>query len=357
MNDHIVNWKKWSGGAIGILGLILLVLWMQGGLGGKRVYPGRAVPSAASAPRFKTVPVQERTGSVITAWPGTVIAKTKAVLSAQVAARVLQVNVQQGDRVKKGAVLARLDSQETEAHLKQAEAQWSGTIARRKQVEAEYQRMKLLMKEEMVTRQQMEAAEAAYQTAQAQEEAAKRQVDAAQVLFGFTTLTAPFDGQVSRREIDPGEFAAPGRALITLEATDRFQLEAAIPVAEGERLRLGEKREIEVTGLSPMQGTVDEIVPAADPATRTGAVKILLPSNVQVRSGMFGRLILPGSEAKRLFIPKRAVRQIGQLDAVRVLEGERVATRHIQTGREIGDEVEVLTGLQPNDRIIVGEGS
>lgn len=351
-----VNWKKWGGGAIGVLGLILLVLWMQGGLGGKRVHPGREIPPVMTASDLKTLPVRERTDSTVTSWPGTVVAKTKAVLSAQVAARVLQVNVRQGDRVKKGSVLVLLDRQEAEARLKQAEAEWSGATARRKQTEADYQRMKRLIEEEVVTRQQMEVSEAAYQTAQAQEEAARRQVDAAKILLDFTAVTAPFDGQVVRKEIDPGEFAAPGRPLIALEATDRFQLETSIPVAEGERLQRGEKREVEITALPPMQGTVDEIVSAADPATRTVVVKLLLPSGAPVRSGMFGRLILPGSEAKGIFIPKRVVREIGQLETVRVLEGGKVVTRHIQTGREIGEEIEVLSGLQPNDQIVMGEG-
>lgn len=144
--------KKWEGGAIGVLGLILLVFWMQGGLGGKRVHPGRALPPMIAASDLKTLPVRERTDSTVTSWPGTVVAKTKAVLSAQVAARVLQVNVRQGDRVKKGSVLVRLDRQEAEARLKQ--------------------------------------------------------VEAVKILLDFTAVTAPFDGQVVRKEIDPGEFAA-----------------------------------------------------------------------------------------------------------------------------------------------------
>jgi RND family efflux transporter MFP subunit len=351
------NWKKWGGGAIGVIGLILLVLWMQGGVGGRRVYPGREIPPTIAASDLKTLPVRERTDSTVTAWPGTVAAKTKTLLSAQVAARVLEVKVQEGDRVKKGAVLVLLDRQEIEARLKQAEAEWSGATARRTQTEADYQRMKLLIEEEVVTRQQMEASEAAYQTAQAQEEAARRQVDAAKILLDFTAVTAPFDGQVVRKEIDPGEFAVPGRPLVALEATDRFRLEASVPVAEGDRLRRGEAREVEITGLPPMQGVVDEIVPAADPATRTVVVKLLLPSGMPIRSGMFGRLILPGSEAKGIFIPKRVVREIGQLETVRVLEGGKVVTRHIQTGREIGEEVEVLSGLLPDDQIVLGEGS
>lgn len=349
--------SRWIGGSIGALGLILLLAWMQGWLSGDRVSPGRKNPPVVSTSGLRTVPAQERNGPTVTGWPGTVVAKTKVILSAQVAARVVDVAVRQGDFVKKGTPLVRLDAEEPQARLKQTEAAWLGATARRKQAEATYQRMKTLMTEEVVTQQQFEAADAAYQTAQAEEEAARRQREAAEVILDFTTVTAPFDGRVTRREVDPGEFAAAGRPLLALDATDLFRLETALPLAEEGRLQLGQVHPVEIAGLPVLQGTIDEIVPAADPETRTVTVKVLLPRGAAVRSGLFGRLLLSGPAAKGVFVPKSAVREIGQIETVRVLEAGRVVTRHVQTGREAGEEIEVLSGLRPNEQVVVGGGA
>lgn len=349
--------SRWIGGSLGVLGLVLLLAWMQGWLSGDRVSPARKLPSQISLSGLKTASAQERAHPVTTRWPGTVVAKTKAVLSAQLPARVIEVSVRQGDSVKKGATLVRLDAEEPQARLKQAEAAWLGATARRKQTEANDQRMKTLMAEEVITQQQFEAAEAAYQTAQADEEAARRQYQAAKVILDFTMVTAPFDGRVTRREIDPGEFATAGRPLLALDATDLFRLETALPPSEEGRLRLGQVWPVEIPGLPPLQGTVDEIVPAADPETRTVLVKVLLPRGAAVRSGMFGHLLLSSTAEKGVFVPKGAVREIGQLETVRVLEAGRVITRHIQTGRTVGEEIEVLSGLRPNEQVVVEGGA
>lgn len=349
--------SRWIGGSVGVLGLLLLLAWMQGWLNGERVSPGREIPAPVSAAGLKTVPAQERADPVVTGWPGTVIAKTKAVLSAQIPARVVEVTVRQGDLVKRGTVLVRLDSEETLARFKQAEAAWSGATARRKQAEATYRRMKTLIVEEVVALQQFEAAEAAFQTAQAEEEAARRQRKAAEVVLDFTTVTAPFDGRVTRREVEPGEFATAGRPLLALDATDLFHLETPLPLAEEGGLQLGQRHPVEIAGLPAMQGTIDEIVPAADPETRTVTVKVLLPRGVAVRSGLFGRLLLSGAATKGVFVPKSAVREIGQLETVRVLEAGRIITRHVQTGRETGEEIEILSGLRANEQVVVEGGA
>ncbi len=349
--------SRWIGGSIGVLGLVLLLAWIQGWLSGDRVSPGREIPAMVSTSGLRTVPAQERADPVITGWPGTVVAKTKAVLSAQVAARVVEVAVRQGDLVKRGEILVRFDAAEPQARLKQAEAAWLGATARRKQAEADYQRMKTLIAEEVISQRQFEAADAAYQTAQAEEEAARRQREAAEVILDFTTVTAPFGGRVTRREVDPGEFAAAGRSLLALDATDLFRLETALPLAEEGRLQLGQRHPVEITGLPVMQGTIDEIVPAADPETRTVTVKVLLPRGAAVRSGLFGRLLLSGAAAKGIFVPKSAVREIGQLETVRVLEAGRVITRHVQTGRETGEQIEILSGLRPNEQVVVEGGA
>lgn len=357
MNRDRWNWKKWVGGAAALAALVLFLLWTQGRFSSDRVAPGRSALPRPSTAGLKSVAVREEVGTLTAPWPGTVAAKTEAVLSAQIPARVVEIKVAPGDRIMKGALLIRLDRLEAEARLRQAEAGLAGAEARRGEAEADYGRMKSLIEKDAVSRQRFEAAESEYQRARAEEEAARQFAEGARVVLDFTSVTAPFDGRVVRKEINVGEFASPGRPLLALEATDLYRLEAAVPVAQGGAVRLGEKLEVEIAGFPRTQGVVEEIIPAADPQTRTLLIKVGLPSGMKVRSGMFGRLLLPQAGVKGLFIPRKAVREIGQLESVRVLEAGRVVVRQIRAGRIVGDEVEVLSGLRPNERVVLEEGS
>ena len=188
--------------------------------------------------------------------------------------------------------------------------------------------------------------------------------------MGFTKVRAPFDGIVISKLADPGAMAAPGVPLLTIEDPSRFRLEATVDESKIGAVRLGESVPVVIDSLGdqPIMGKVTQIVPAADPASRTFTVKIDLPefhsSNGglsgapgQMRSGLFGRAQFARGQHDAITIPKTAVLNRGQLQAVYVVGNDQLASlRYVTLGAASGDQVEMLSGLQNGDRIVTQPG-
>jgi multidrug efflux pump subunit AcrA (membrane-fusion protein) len=182
---------------------------------------------------------------------------------------------------------------------------------------------------------------------------------------------------VTAKLAEPGAMAAPGVPLLVVEDPSRFRLEAQVDESKMGVVKLGESVPVVIDALgdTPIMGKVVQIVPAADPASRTFAVKIDLPeshssktglsgappekgeSPIQIRSGMFGRVRFPRGQRDSIAIPKTAVLSRGQLQAVYVVGSDQLASlRYVTLGTPSADQVEVLSGLQSGDRIVVQPG-
>jgi RND family efflux transporter MFP subunit len=203
------------------------------------------------------------------------------------------------------------------------------------------------------------AAKARRDAAHANSEQAEAAVAEANTAVGFTRIRAPFDGLVVAKLIDPGAMAAPGVPLLIIEDPRRFRLEVTVDESQIAAVRPG--AEVPVTldslGSQVITGKVAQIVPAADPASRTFTVKIDLPSNPQVRSGIFGRAGFPLGERQSMRVPQTALLHRGQLDAVYVVGKDEVASlRYVTLGKAGGNDVEVLSGLDSGERIVAQAG-
>ncbi|HEY6904131.1 MAG TPA: efflux RND transporter periplasmic adaptor subunit, partial [Candidatus Acidoferrales bacterium] len=151
----------------------------------------------------------------------------------------------------------------------------------------------------------------------------------------------------------------PGTPLFTLENTSRYRLEAMLNESEMAPVRLGSlvNVTIEALGSTQTSGKVSQVVPAADPASRSFLVKIDLPVDARLRSGLFGRARFPRGTRSALTIPKSAVIERGQMQAVYVLDSGNIATlRYVTTGNVLGPQVEVLSGLESGERIAAAPG-
>ena len=110
---------------------------------------------------------------------------------------------------------------------------------------------------------------------------------------------------------------------------------------------------IDSLGGQAISGKVVQIVPAADPASRSFTVKIELPANPQIRSGLFGRAQFPRGERESILVPQTALLHRGQLDAVYVVDKDEIASlRYITLGKPTGNDVEVLSGLDSGERVV-----
>jgi len=304
---------------------------------------------------------------------GTVSALQTSDLASQMMGSIVEIRAQEGDRVQRGEVLAVIEDSEARAALDRATA--AGVAAQEQLVAANsdlvlaestlkryqslYERKSLSPQEfdEVKARQQVALARRDMaQAGQAQGQAALNQ---AKTMLGYTRIRAPFDGVVTKKKADPGTLASPGMPIFTVEDVRRYRLDVAINESDLRYVRTGGQVSVEIETLDnpELKGKVVQIVPAADPASRAFLVKVELPTDPGLRSGLFGRARFSRGERRTLLIPRSAVVERGQLQGVFVLDQNKVAgLRYITLGKSSGSEIEVLTGLEGGERIVKRPG-
>jgi multidrug efflux system membrane fusion protein len=342
--------------ALSVAGLILLLMWMQGAFEHK-VPPGLSEAVAGEqAPTGPRATVVRKVMDEVFAWPGTVAARTVAKVAPKVPGRIAEITVNAGDRVRRGQVLARLDRAEIEAKLGQARAALAAAEAEAGRARADARRLQNLYAKEAATRQDLDAALAAARGAEAGAAQARDAIRATESLVGETVLTAPFDGVIVRREQEPGDVALPGTAVLTLQQSRDLRIESAVPAHCAGLIEIGAELRARIAHPdTELRAVVDEIQPAADPATRTVLVKARLPEESGVQPGAFGWLHQSCGQNPVLLVPERAVSRVGQLESVRLVVGDQVRLRHVRTGQSFEGQVEILSGLKEGDQVLLPE--
>lgn len=363
--------------------LVLVVAAMAAGCSDK-IEPGTTPPARGPAVTAPVTVATETPQSLIYEAVGTVRARVAATVSSKLMGTVLAFEVREGDRVQKGDLLVVLDDRQVAAQLSQAQAAYeearkaeAGAVSARQAAEAgaeqallAYRRSQALLEGEAMTREAFEAAEARHRQAQAalaQAEAmvaaafsrvlqAQAAVEAARVVRLDARITAPFDGQVTAKLANAGDLAVPGSPLLALEQmSSGYRVDLAVPETYASQVRVGQPVAIRIPAASeaPLAGTVEVIVPSADPGSRSFGVQVGLPASATLRSGMFARAALPVGERPMLRIPATAIVQKGQLTGVFIVdETDTARFRLVRTGRAVGDQVEVIAGLTPGTRLV-----
>jgi RND family efflux transporter MFP subunit len=315
---------------------------------------------------------------------GTIKARVESTVSSQIMGTVTRIEAREGDRVEAGDPLALLDTRRVEARLAQAKAQLAQALkaqkaaaSRREAARSEgeladvtYGRYLQMKEEEAVSPQEFDEVEARMRRAKAGLEQegsmllaaedtvseAVAGVSSAEAAFDDATVRAPYQGVVTAKMTDVGDLATPGKPLFMVEEANGFRVDVAVPEEHIHALAVGQEVTVRVPAMedASITGRIDTIVPAAQPSTRTFLVKVALPDDIRLRSGMFARVtFLAGSKAT-LLIPASAVVQEGQLVGLFVLDDERTARlRLIRVGVRKGDMVEVLSGVQPGETCIL----
>lgn len=342
-------------GAVLVLGLVLAYL---AGLFHPKIDPDAAVAERAST-SGQLVAVEAVHEAVFEQATGTVQAKDETVISARITATIAKVNVRAGDRVELGDPLIELDAREAGARLAQQRQVVAAAEAQLAQARSEHQRNQNIFKASprAISQSAIDAALAALRAAQAETARAHRGVEEALTASSYANIDAPIGGTIIERFADPGDTATPGTPLLKLYNPQLLRLEANVRETLATRLRTGTALRVHIDALDmDLEGTVEEIVPSADPGSRSFLVKVTLPENESLYPGMFGRLRIPSTEADRYYVPVAAVRRMGQLEFV-MAESERGAVRrYVRTGNRGADgRIEVLSGLEPGERVIVPE--
>jgi RND family efflux transporter MFP subunit len=340
-------------GAGAVAALFILLLYLQGSLFGHKVEPGTVSPPLEAA-RAQRVRVVQREVEDEIEWPATVTSRSVANVAPKVMARVLDVRVIPGTTVTAGEVIATLDDRELGARQQQAAAAVSAAEAQLAQAEADLRRARMLFEKQATSQQDLDAVETRAKSARAQAAQARDALNEVQVMRGETNVRAPFDGVIAARFVDPGDMAVPGKPLVVMHDPDALRLEVHLAERCSPHLAVG-SQVVARFGAPAAEVTakVDEIAPMADPRSRTVLVKAALPPHPDLRPGTFATVNVPcGNHVARL-IPASAVKRTGQLESARVVIGDEVRTRNIRTGRQYGDQVEVLSGLGPDDTVLV----
>ncbi len=285
---------------------------------------------------------------------GTVKARTVSMIASRMMGVITAMKVQEGDRVQAGQVLAMVDDSDVVQKVKAAEKGVEAAAQQKSLADITYQRYKGLHDDRALTGQELDQAETQKNVTEMEYERARAMLREAQVYQGFTRIVAPFSGIITEKKADVGGMAVPGMPLFTLEDTSGYRVEANVDEQYGGIVKRGTQAMITIDPRSrELSGTVSDVIPSVDPSTRTFLVKIAI-SGSGVRNGSYGKVSIPVAKKDILLVNKKAVVQRGQLTGIYTVDSSSVITyRLVRIGRTYGDRVEILSGINPGEKIIV----
>jgi RND family efflux transporter MFP subunit len=304
---------------------------------------------------------------------GTVRAAQTSQIASQMMGNIVEVRAHEGDRVQSGQVLAVLNdaqprsgTDQATAALNVAEKEVSAADSDFALAEATLKRYQQLYERKSVSPQEFDEVKGRYQSAEARRDMARAgqaQANAglmqARTSLGYTRIRAPFSGVVTEKKADAGTLASPGMPMFTIEDTRSYRLEATVDESDIRLVHVGQVSPVTIDALGnvPLSGKVVQIVPAADPASRSFLVKVELPADARFRSGLFGRARFPRGERPTLLVPHTALVERGQLQGVYVLDANQIAgLRYVTIGKSAGEQIEVLSGLQGGEKLVAVAG-
>jgi RND family efflux transporter MFP subunit len=280
---------------------------------------------------------------------GTVRARHRVDISTRLMARVTDVPVELGARVRAGQTLIRLGVDDIAANRAKAEAAVTVAIAGREEAARMATRMDTLHAEDVVSRVQRDQARLGLTQAESQLAMAEATLREVETAAGYARIVAPFDGVVVSRSVDPGDLAAPGMPLLVVESAGPREVVLAVAPELAAGLREGATVEVVTRDGRQADGTIRAVAGGADPMTRTVDVRVAVPADWA--TGVSATALVPSGTRLAITIPADAVVRRGQLTGVHVLIGDVATLRWIRVGRTVGDRVEVLSGLEAGERI------
>ncbi len=314
---------------------------------------------------------------------GYVVAQRKAAVASKITAQLLEISVEEGSRVKKGDIIARLEGADAAAAREQAQANLSVSRYSLAQARAEledarasFEREKELLTQEYTTKASYDAAEARYKKAAAgvsgaesSVKAAEAALEAARVNVEYTVIRAPFDAVVLTKNADIGDIITPlgaaanaKAAVVTIADMNSLQVEADVSESNLEQVKAGQPCEIQLDALPDkrFRGEVHMVIPTADRTKATVMVKVrfvdkdprILPE-MSAKVAFLSKAVSPGEEKPRTTINPAAVLSRNGKSMAFVIKEGRVEEQEIATGEKLGDLLVVTGGVKAGDRVVL----
>ncbi len=271
---------------------------------------------------------------------GTIEAVNRVEIAAQISGNITKLPVVLGSTVKKGDLIATISAGDINAKLSQSKSQLE-------QARRNLTREEKLLRKKAATREKVRSMQEAVDIAAA----AYRE---AQTFESYTSIRTPISGRITRKHVNVGDLATPGKPLVNIEDSSRLQVITDIPERFISKVRHGDHLTIEVPSAGiHLTGVVAEVAPTANPTTRTAPVKLDIPASSELYGGQFVRVALTTDQVKTLTIPQEALLPIGQMERVFVAEDGKARLRLVRSGKKHQESVEILSGLNAESQVIV----
>jgi multidrug efflux pump subunit AcrA (membrane-fusion protein) len=337
--------------------------------------PVETVTAAVAKAALTDVPEQFEAGGVVRA-------RITATIASRIAAPVETVTVTAGSPVRRGAPLVTLERRELDANAARARAALLAAADTMQAGDADvraadsavtlarltHDRVRGLFDKRSATAQEADQAAAAIQEADARAAAARSRaaaarsardaadatVRAAEATLSYATLTAPFDGVVAERLVDPGSLASPGTPLVIMEDGAQLRLHVIVDEFRARAIAVGQPVEARLDPESVWRAARIAEIGRVDPASHSFLVKIDLPSALGARTGFFGRARFTSGSRRVLTVPRGSLVTRGQLTFVYAVTADGLARlRPVVTGAAGGERVEIVAGLADGDTVVV----
>jgi RND family efflux transporter MFP subunit len=314
--------------------------------------------AASSVQYVKTTVARSGEAGQTLALPGTLQGFQQAPIAARAAGYVRRWTKDIGSHVAKGEVLAVIESPEVDQQLSQAEAARQQAAASLALAKSTVERWEALRRKDVVSQQELDERRSGATQAAANLAAADANVQRLRQLQGFTRVMAPFDGVITRRNVEVGDLVdSSGKALFMLTQMDPLRIYVNVPQSYAQLVRAGQKvvvTQAELRGRT-FTGEVARSAGAIDPATRTMQVEINLPNrDGTLLPGAYVQVDLPLAGAKTLVVPTNVLLFRGEGTRVALVDGaSRVRLKAVTLGRNLGESIEVLGGIADGDRLVV----
>lgn len=256
--------------------------------------------------------------------------------------KVLELTVNEGDHVSQGKLLARIESGEITAQVYQAQAALNNA-------QLQYDRIKTLFDEKAATQMEMDQATLGL-------ESAKAGLNGARAMESYTIITAPIAGQIVEKKINLGEMALPGQPILKIEDNRTLRLEANLKEQDLRFVRAGQSVAVRIDALPgrEIKGRVAQVVPASDIRTHSFIVKIDVPADKSLVTGMYGKAFFSMGKREAILVPGSAIVDLGGLTGVYIVAaGGTAVFQMVQLGEAQGESVEAVTGLKAGDRVVI----
>ncbi|HZZ09802.1 MAG TPA: efflux RND transporter periplasmic adaptor subunit [Paraburkholderia sp.] len=304
----------------------------------KRSAPAAPADTGASVVEFAPddlTTVARRTLAETLPLTGSLRALTQAAVKSKVAGSALDVMVREGDPVRTGQILAKIDARDYVARAEQTRGQMAAMSGQLDIARQTLENNRVLVDKGFISRNAFDTAQSQYEIARANLDAARAALASSNLSLADTVVRSPLDGQIASRSVEPGEKVAVDTKLFDVVDLRTLELEAPVPVGEIGRVRVGQPVRIVFDGIdTPVPGAITRINPAAQAGSRSIMVyvRVANPAGV-LRVGMFGTgTIAVGSRENVLAVPATAIRTDGAQHSVYAVVDGKLREQPVQTG-------------------------